>query len=296
MHERVDITLVPEDAVMNRIINSAHGGRQQAVAARVHIATLRKQNEEDGEPISGPTLSEQLVASVQKRYERAQGQSSLIQMLAKDSDMRREFIQSRLPAWMLPENKPIPAVPYSGTVGTFIPRSLKVRRQLKRTASTQSIASHKSNSSPKSPKSSKGSPRDSRDSRMSRSSSLSSLFDRESHVHGVLTFSGRIKAVNQELYPSNPVMLQLIQMMNNRWWSKCTHIRFAATPATVLSYVPPGEKWTLPCTVEQFNGMEIKAARTNGTNIKEEWRDRVLVATLDAFDEFPEIDKFAIQK
>jgi hypothetical protein len=81
-----------------------------------------------------------------------------------------------------------------------------------------------------------------------------------------------------------------------------TNIRFAATATTLLDYeqyLPRTEenekKITLPCTMERFVALEQTAAATNGKQLKEEWRDRVLAATLDAFDEFPEIDKFAIQ-
>lgn len=103
--ERVNINTRPSDAVMARIIDSAHGGANQAKQARADISAQRKREAEDGDKISGPTLAESLIVDVKKRYERAQGKSSLTINLQRNVDLKNEFIESRLPLDMLPENR-----------------------------------------------------------------------------------------------------------------------------------------------------------------------------------------------
>ena len=103
--ERVNINTRPSDAVMARIIDSAHGGANQAKQARADISAQRKREAEDGDKISGPTLAESLIVDVKKRYERAQGKSSLTINLKRNVDLKNEFIESRLPLDMLPENR-----------------------------------------------------------------------------------------------------------------------------------------------------------------------------------------------
>jgi len=176
---------------MERIVNAAHGGQERARKAAKLIQQKRKQEEEDGEKRSGPTLSESLVEVVKKRYSRAQGKSSLSESLKNNTALRKEIVESRLPADLLPENRTIPIVPYSGTVGEFIPRPLEISRLLKNKASLRkmSLTGGSQMSSPH------GSPHGSPRGGGGRSSSLSSLFDTETHVGGVLTFFGRTKEV-----------------------------------------------------------------------------------------------------
>ena len=66
-----------------------------------------------------------------------------------------------------------------------------------------------------------------------------------------------------------------------------------------LSYIPiqlseeiPKQ---LPCTIDHLLILQQNAAFISSKHLKEEWRDRVMAATLDAFESFPEIDKFAIE-
>ena len=95
----------------------------------------------------------------------------------------------------------IQPVPYSGTVGNYIPKKYKPKKKGSVSPLTSPLSSPLS--SP-------------------RSNSVSSLFDTELQVGGVLTFSGRVHAVTQQLYPGNMVMSDLIQLMNTKWWNKCT--------------------------------------------------------------------------
>jgi hypothetical protein len=103
-------------------------------------------------------------------------------MLTVDNNIRNEFIQSRLPSAMLPENIIAPKIQLNGTVGAFIPRSFKGRNQL----NTSSPIRRGSISPTLSPK-----------------GSFSLHIDTDTHVGGVLTFYGRVKHVTKELYPGN---------------------------------------------------------------------------------------------
>ena len=297
--ERADLNTI-QDTTMKSIVDAAHGGSRRAKKSQELIALKRKQEEEDGEKISGPTLSETLVRVVQERYNRAQGKSSLKYQLKNNNALRQEFIESRLPFHLLPENQAVTPIPFSGTIGEFIPRPLYVTQQLG--------GRKKSNSDKRGSGSSSGSPgKDgiytqlARSPRMSRTSSFNSAsmfhLDTETHVGGILTFVGRIVQVMDGLFPGSPVMMNLIQIMNTRWWDKCSMMTYVADHQTLLDYIPVTSdiRKELPCAMNDLIFMQQEASKRAAKELKEEWRDRVLAASLDAFEEFPEIDKFAIE-
>jgi hypothetical protein len=99
----------------------------------------------------------------------------------------------------------------------------------------------------------------------------------------------------ESLFPGSPVMMMLIQQMTSRWWGKCSEVLFVARRDQMLQYAPESNITTLPCSCDNLILLQKSASEESGKILKEEWRDRVLAAALDAFEKFPEIDKFAIE-
>ena len=93
--ERVDLSKI-ENKTMNKIVNAAYGGATFAKQAELNTLNKRKQELEDGEKRSGPTLSEQLIEAVSQRYDRAQGKSSLKYQLKTNQALRKEVVESKL--------------------------------------------------------------------------------------------------------------------------------------------------------------------------------------------------------
>ena len=136
----------------------------------------------------------------------------------------------------MPENEQQTNIPYSGTVGEFIPRPLAAMKAL----GLKSSVSHSNPSSPnRSPKG--GMKRkNSYSPKLSRKSSFSN--DSDTHVGGVLTFIGRVIEVMEGLFPGSPVMMELIQLMNTRWWDKCSDITYVADHLTLVSILSERER------------------------------------------------------
>ena len=104
----------------------------------------------------------------------------------------------------------------------------------------------------------------------------------------------------ESLFPGSPAMMTLIQQMNSRWWDKCSGVLYVASHDQMLQYAPEyappdSDIRSLPCSADELVALQCGASLESGKILKEEWRDRVLAATLDAFEKFPEIDKFAIE-